>query len=208
MKKREIRCPKFCAVMFLLSALSSFLSVGTQLFEHFVLTQNSVEFLNIAKYIVSGSAALFVSIILFKKRYDKLLLGAVSGLVVSGIFSTIVYGVTEHSFSFSVLVDVLVFFIVLAFVCDCEKGKLFAIKTRFAVPVINFIVLLIEGIFIGANISKKLNVGMNIVTVFVAVVVFVPVIVLSVVNYYKLVAWVMDPYEQTKVSKKKKESYR
>lgn len=208
MKRKEIRCPKFCAVMFLLSALSSFLSVGTQLFEHFMLTQNSVEFLNIAKYILSGSAALFISIILFKKRYDKLLLSAVSGLVVSGIFSAIVYGVTEHSFSFSVLVDVLVFFIVLAFVYDFEKVKQFAVKTRFAVPVINFIALLIEGIFICSNISGKLDVDMTIVTVFVAVVVFIPVIVLSVVNYYKLVAWVVDPYEQTKVSKKKKEAYR
>lgn len=208
MKKKEIRCPKFCAVMFLLSGLESFLSVGIQFFEHFMLTQNSVEFLNIAKYIVSGSAALFVSIILFKKRYDKLLLGAVSGLVVSGIFSAIVYGVTEHSFSFSVLVDVLVFFIVLAFVCDFKKIKQFAVKTRFAVPVISFIALLIEGIFICSNISEKLDVDMTIAMLFAAVVVFVPVIVLSVVNYYKLVAWVMDPYEQTKVSKKKKEAYR
>ncbi len=204
MKKREIRCPKFCAIMFLLSGLSSFLSVGTQLFEHFVLTQNPIEFLNIARYLVSGSAALFISIVLFKKRYDKLFLGAVSGLVVSEIFSTIVYGVTEHSFSFSVLVDVLLFFIVLAFVCDLEKAKGFAKKIRFAVPVINFIALLIEGIFVGANISEKLGADMTIAMVFVAVVVFVPVIVLSVVNYYKLVAWVVDPYEQTKVSKKKK----
>ena len=208
MKKKEIRCPKFCAVMFLLSALSSFLSVGTQLFEHFMLTQNPVEFLNVAKYIVSGSGSLFISIILFKKRYDKLLLGAVSGLVVSGIFSAIVYGVTEHSFSFSALVDILVFFIVLAFVCDFEKVKQFAVKTRFAVPVINFIALLIEGIFICSNMSEKLDVDMTIAMVLVAVVVFIPVIVLSVVNYYKLVAWVVDPYEQTKVSKKKKEAYK
>ncbi len=204
MKKREIRCPKFCAVMFLLSGLSSFLSVATQLFEHFVLTQNPIEFLSIARYLVSGSAALFISIVLFKKRYDKLLLGAVSGLVVSGIFSAIVYGVTEHSFSFSVIVDVLLFFMVLAFVCDFEKGKHFATKIRFAVPVINFVALVIEGIFVGASISEKLDADMTIVMVFVAVVVFVPVIVLSVVNYYKLVAWVVDPYEQTKVSEKKK----
>ncbi len=204
MSKREIRCPKFCAVMFLLSGLGSFFTIGTQLFECFVLSQNSLEFLNIAKYIASGSTALFLSIVLFKKRYDKLLLGAISGRVGSGIFSAIVYGVTEHSFSFSVLVDLLMIFIVLAFVCDFEKGKEFAKKIKRAIPVVVFSCLLIDSIFIGINISEKINVDITIPMVLIAAAVFLPAVVLYVAIYYKLVLWVMDPYEEKQKSKKKK----
>lgn len=204
MSKREIRCPKFCAVMFLLSGLGSFLSIGIQFFECFVLSQNSIEFLNIAKYILSGSTALFISMVLFKKRYDKLLLGAVSGCVVSGIFSAVVYGVTEHSFSLSVLVDLLILLIVLAFVCDLEKGKTFVQKIKRFIPVVFFICLFVDGIFMGINISEKINADITILMVMIAVAVFLPVVILNVAIYYKLVLWVLDPFEEKQKSKKKK----
>ena len=204
MSKREIRCPKFCSVMFLLSGLGSFLSIGIQFFECFVLSQNPIEFLNIAKYILSGSTALFISVVLFKKRYDKLLLGAVSGCVVSGIFSAIVYGVTEHLFSLSVLVDLLILFIVLAFVCDLEKGKTFVQKIKRVIPVVFFICLFVDGIFMGINISEKINADITILMVMIAVAVFLPVVILNVAIYYKLVLWVLDPFEEKQKSKKKK----
>ena len=204
MKKKEIRCPKFCAVMFLLSGLGSFLSIGIQFFECFVLSQNSIEILNIAKYILSGSTALFIGMVLFKKRYDKLLLGAVSGLVVSGIFSAIVYGVTEHSISLSVLVDLLILLIVLAFVCDLEKGKTFVQKIKRFIPVVFFICLFVDGIFMGINISEKINAAITILMVMIAVVVFLPVVILNVAIYYKLVLWVLEPFEEKQKSKMKK----
>ena len=204
MKKREIRCPKFCSLMFLLSGLGSFLSIGIQFFECFVVSQNPIEFLNIAKYILSGSTALFISMVLFKKRYDKLLLGAVSGCVVSGIFSAMVYGVTEHSISLSVLVDLLILLIVLAFVCDLEKGKTFVQKIKRFIPVVFFICLFVDGIFMGINISEKINADITILMVMIAVVVFLPVVILNVAIYYKLVLWVLDPFEEKQKSKKKK----
>ena len=133
-----------------------------------------------------------------------MLLGAVSGLVVSGIFSAIVYGVTEHSFSLSVLVDLLILLIVLAFVCDLEKGKTFVQKIKRFIPVVFFICLFVDGIFMGINISEKINADITILMVMIAVAVFLPVVILNVAIYYKLVLWVLDPFEEKQKSKKKK----
>lgn len=204
MKEKTMRCPKFCAVMLLLSGLGSFLGLGAQLFECLVLSQNSLDFLSIAKNALSGSAALFVSIILFKKRYDKLLLGAIAGLVVSGLFSTIAYGITERSVSISVLIELMIFFVVLAFVFDLEKGKNFIIKARPAIPAITFICLMIDSIFISVNISEKISMDITMAIVLIAGVVFLPAVILYVAIYYKLVLWVIDPYEVNQKSKKKK----
>ncbi len=78
MKRREIHCPKFCAAIFLLTGLGDFLSIVDQLLDHFVMHQRSIEPLEIAGCAISGAATLFISIVLFKKHYDELLLGAIS----------------------------------------------------------------------------------------------------------------------------------
>ncbi|MBQ8183198.1 MAG: hypothetical protein IJ025_04785 [Clostridia bacterium] len=204
MRQREIRCPKFCAVIFLLSGLGNFLSIATELIDMFVTQQNSFELLHMADCVLAGTATLFISIILFKKHYDKLLIGAASCLVATGIFSAIVSDYV-YGTAISVIVDVLLLFIVVVFVCGAEKWKNLAAKIRMVVPVMNIIALIVQGVFTVKGLTDKLGADGSVVmaSAVLVVIMLIPVGVLSIINYYKLVKWVVDPYEVTKGSKKK-----
>ncbi len=107
---------------------------------------------------------------------------------------------------FSVIVDVLLLFVALAFVRDSEKEKAFITKIRYAVPILNIVSLVIQGVFVVTEALKQMGDNASLVraSIVVAMVAFIPGAVLAAINYFKLVAWLVEPYEEKKVSKKKK----
>lgn len=214
MRRREIRCPKFCAVYFLLFGLFEFLTIATELLGYFFMSKNPIDPLGIVGKVITGAAALFISIVLFKKRYDKMLISALCGLIVSelitGLVGSKLFSVAEADYiftiAFSVIVDVLLLFVALVFVRNSEKEKAFVTKTRYVVPVLYIVSLVIQGVFIVTEALKQMgdNETLIIPTVIVTVFSFVPAAVLAAINYFKLVAWLIDPYEAIKEPKKKR----
>ena len=213
MKRREIYCPKFCAAYFLLVGLFDFLTIAIELLGCFFVSKNPIDPLGIVGKVITGAAALFISIVLFKKRYDKMLISAMCGLILSKLITGLVgskfFSVAEADYiftiAFSVIVDVLLLFVALAFVRNSEKEKDFVTKTRYVVPVLYIVSLVIQGVFIVTEALKQMGDDETLVipTVIVTMISFVPAAVLAAINYFKLVGWLIEPYDKIKEIKKK-----
>ncbi len=204
MKQKEIRCPKASAVIFLLMAFAYiFSSLGSVLTAHFA-NPGETQLITTISHAIFAVSHLFISIVLFSKRYDKILIVAISSLAIA--YLVFIIGFKAPINIFSLVIKLILVFIAYCLISDkSEKLKTIATKIRYIVPVGELIFLIFSAIrtIISVNSALTKNLAAsggpesNVLvfsTVFTSVFTVLAGI-LPVINYFILVNWLAKPYE-------------
>ncbi len=199
MKNREIRCPKFCAVIFLIEGLISLPRILLHVFPNEIFTNRFPFTTETLIYAIIGSiSAIFISVILFMKRYDKLLVGAIGTMVVSEIVNTVINS-PNISNILSLLVDVLLLVLTIVMVLGSDSLKKIAIKYQYIVPIMLIVSLVVGIVYASKDVFDKAHLDTSSIvgiTAIMSILVIIPSGIISVVKYLKLTNWLADPYEK------------
>lgn len=207
MEERAIRRPKGPAIIFLIQALSYFFIIlssylMTQLFDK----PEEMQPLGIIRTLLYGATVLFMSIVLFSKKYNNLLLISTGTLLISGIFGLFL-NITPYLIS-----EIIFYLLLIAFTYIMVKMpetpiREKAVKFRFVIPVFQFILILISTIQTMQGLYEKLTetMGTQLSEPVSMAIVLVPSILgaitgfLPVLCYVWLTNWLAEPWEKQPV---------
>lgn len=204
MNERTIRCPKGPAIIFLIQAISVLFTVfSTALIGEILDNSVNTSFWGIFRIGLLGATNLFMSIVLFSKKYNNMLIVAAGVLLIPCLF-TLFFGVNPY------LISEIVFFLLFtAFTYITVKMpetpiREKAVKLRFIIPVFQFVLILIstiqtvQGVYekfvetTGAYPEGTVNAALLLLpSILGAVTGFLPVLC-----YALLVNWLAEPYEK------------
>ena len=204
MKNATIKKPKGSAVIFLLTALSNFSTVALELLCTTFLNQApKLTTSNIIIYVIWGISHLFIARILFTKRYDNLLIIALSTQLIPCII-----GLFTGSLS-SYICEVIFYMMLIAFTYIMVKMPETPLrekvsKVRFIIPLSQIALIifstmhLIQGLFekLASTSAAPLSNNMNAAIVAIPSIVSAFSGVLPVLCYVWLANWLAYPYEK------------
>lgn len=204
MKKKAIRRPTGPAVIFLLISLGHFFTIlSTALMGVITDSPEKMSPLGTVRLFLYGATALFISIVLFSKKYNNLLLISTATLLIPSI-SGLFFSITPY-----VICEVVFFLLLIGFTYVMVKMPETPIrektaKFRFVIPVFQFILILISTIETMQDLYKKLTetMGTQLSDAMNLAVVLMPSILgaisgfLPVLCYVWHANWLANPYEK------------
>ena len=204
MKEKAIRCPTGPAVIFLLISLGQFFTIlSTFLMRVITDTPENISPLGTVRILLFGATALFMSIVLFSKKYNNLLLISTSTMLIPSI-SGLFLNITPY-----LICDMIFYLLLIGFTYVMVKMPETPIrertaKFRFVIPVFQFVLILISTIqnmqslyetlteTMGTQLSDAMNTAVILMpSILGAVSGFLPVLC-----YVWLVNWLANPYEK------------
>ncbi len=204
MNERTIRCPKGPAIIFLIQGISFLFTIVstilmTQLFDY----PKTMEPLAILRFVLLGATNLFMSIVLFSKKYNNLLLVSTGALMIQSIFGLFL-NITPYLIS-----EIIFYLILIAFTNIMVKKpdtpiREKTVKLRFIIPVFQFILILISTIQTMQGLYENLteSMGTQLSDPISLAVVLVPSILgaisgfLPVLCYTWLSNWLAEPWDR------------
>ena len=204
MNERTIRRPTGPAIIFLITALSYFLTLSsTLLMIEFFDYPKELTITGVIRTILLGATNLFMSTVLFSKKYDNKLIIGSGILLIPGIF-TLFLNVSPYHIS-----EILFYLVLIAFTYIMVKMletpiREKAVKFRFVIPLFQFILILISTIQTMHNLYENLTETMGTTPegAMGVAVVLAPSILgalagfLPVLCYTWLANWMANPYEK------------
>ena len=161
MNERTIRRPTGPATIFLIQAITYFFTIVstilmTQLFDY----PKTMEPLAILRFVLLGATNLFMSIVLFSKKYNNLLLVSTGALMIQSIFGLFL-NITPYLIS-----EIIFYLILIAFTYIVVKKpdtpiREKTVKFRFIIPVFQFILILISTIQTMQGLYENLTESMG-----------------------------------------------
>lgn len=204
MNEKTIRRPTGPAVIFLLTALGFFFSIfSSALFAQLLENMQEMPPLGIFRYVLWGATNLFMSIILFSKKYNnRLIVG--SGVLLIPCLVTMFLNITPYLIGEIIFYLVLIAFTYIMVNMSGTPIREKAVKLRFIIPVFQFILILISTTQIIQGVYEKftetaatypegaMSVAIALVpSILGAVTGFLPVLC-----YTWLANWLANPYEK------------
>lgn len=204
MNKKTIRTPKGPAVIFLTQSIDYFFIIFSSSF----LAQFSDEIQRkstweIIHYLIFGAITLFMSIVLFSKKYDNLLLISTAALLIPGIFNLF------SNLSPYLILEIIFYIVLFAFTYIMVKMpetpiRKAAVKLRFIIPLFQFLLLLfstiqmIQGLYenVVETTGTHFNASMNLAAVVLPAIMSSVSGFLPLLCYILLVNWLANPYEE------------
>lgn len=206
MNKQAIRTPKGPAIIFLINAIS-FL---TTLSSTFILTQSGITDANIdlpiigvVRVLIMVAANLFMSIVLFSKKYNNTLIIATASLLIYNIIGLFL-SVTPYTIIDSIFYLFLIAYTYIAINKQETPLREKVIKLRFIIPLFQFLLVTYSVVQTLQNTFAK---ALEIVSAYPAgsvsiIPLVLPMVFSSVLSflpvlcYAWLVNWIADPYEK------------
>lgn len=198
-----IRKPKGAARIFLLIAIGFFIaSFGSIIMP--ILTEEAKQHstLEIISDFAHGVSVLFISIVLFNKKYDKMVIFSSFVLLVVNTFTISKINILNIS---NIIFYILLagFAYVMINMQESPIREIFA-KIRFIIPIYNLLILvfsLIDTIktlsaSLVENTGAQLSESLSRAAVILPALMFLPAGILMVIAYAMLVNWLADPYEK------------
>ncbi len=204
MNERTIRRPTGPAIIFLITALSYFFTIlSTTLVAEIFDYPEKMPLLGVFRILIWGATNLFMSIVLFSKKYSNSLLIGTGVLLIPSIFGLFL-NITPYLISEIIFYLVLIAFTYIMVKMPQTPIREKAVKFRFIIPVFQFILILIstiqtiQGIYekfvetAGAYPDGAMNVAIALLpSILGAVAGFLPVLC-----YVWLANWLAKPYEK------------
>lgn len=206
MIERNIRRPKGPAIIFLLESFTYFFT----LFSTAMLTQitgdpKEMEPLAIFRIVLWGATNLFMSIILFSKKYDNMLIAATGVLLIPGIFSLFL-NITPYLISEIIFYLVLITFTYIMVKMPEAPIREKAVKIRFVIPLFKFVLILISTVEMIMGVFEKATEalgtpdnGMKIAIVLLPTILGAITGFLPVLCYAWLANWLAEPWEKNRL---------
>lgn len=207
MNERAIRCPKGPAIIFLYQSITYLFTI----FSTVMLTQitgeaRDMEPLAILKIVILATTNLFISIILFSKKYNNVLIAATCVLLIPGIFSLFI-NITLYLISEIIFYLVLIAFTYIMVKMPETPIREKAVKFRFVIPLFQFVLILVsttQTIFsLYENVVEAtglpLSDGMNISVVLLPSILGAVTGFLPVLGYAWLANWLAEPWEKKRL---------
>lgn len=204
MNEKAIRRPTGPAIIFLIQAISYFFTIfSTALMGEIFDYPEKLPLKSILSFLIWGATNLFMSIVLFSKKYNNLLLIGEGVLLVPSILR-LFFNVTPYLIS-----EIIFYLILFAFTYIVVKMpetpiRKKAVKFRFVIPLFQFVLILIstiqtvQGVYekfletAGAYPDGAMNVAIALFpSILSAITGFLPVLC-----YILLANWLADPYEK------------
>ncbi len=204
MNERTIKRPTGPAVIFLITALSFFFTT----FSSTVLAQliepvKEIPPMGIFRLILWGVTNIFMSIVLFSKKYNNMLIAGASTLLTPSIF-TLFLNISPYLISEIIFYLVLIAFTYIMVKMPETPIREKAVKFRFIIPLSQFIIILVSTIQTMQGLYENLTETMGTAPegTMNAAIALVPSILgaitgfLPVLCYVWLANWMADPYEK------------
>lgn len=206
MNEQAIRRPKGPAIIFLITSISLVITISSS----FILTQTGLSdtqtdlpFIAVLRILIMAATNLFVSIVLFSKKYNNRLTVAIASLLIYNIIGLFI-NVTPYLIADSVFYILLVAYTYVAINKQETPLREKAVKFRFIIPVFQFGLILYSVIQnLQSSYERALEavsaypegtvsmVSLLLPTFFTNIFSFLPVLC-----YIWLVNWIADPYEK------------
>ena len=204
MNEKSIRRPTGPAIIFLFSALGFFFTIlNSIILPHFIESLEEIQPMAIFRIFLWGSTNLFISIVLFSKKYNNLLIISTVALFIPSIVALFL-NITPYTVSESVF-----YLFLIAFTCIMVKMPDTPIrekvaKFRFIIPLFQFILILISTIQSIHSVYEKYTstAGAYPEGTMSAAIALLPSILsaisgfLPVLCYIWLANWLTDPYKK------------
>lgn len=204
MNERAIRRPTGSAIIFLIQTLSYFFIIlssvlMTQLFDK----PDEIQPLGIIRTLLYGATGLFMSVVLFSKKYNNMLIVAAGALLIPSVL-TLFLNISPYLISEIIFYLVLITFTYIMIKMPETPIREKAVKFRFIIPVFQFVMILIstiqtmQGLYenltetMGTQLSDPMSLAVVVVpSILGAITGFLPVLC-----YVWLANWLADPYEK------------
>lgn len=146
MNERTIRCPKGPAIIFLIQGISFLFTIVstiliTQLFDY----PKTMEPLAILRFVLLGVTNLFISIVLFSKKYNNLLLVSTGALMIPSILGLFL-NITPYLISEIIFYLILIAFTYIVVKMPDTPIRKKTVKFRFVFPFFQFVLILVSTI--------------------------------------------------------------
>lgn len=207
MNEREIRCPKGPATIFLIHSISYLFTILSSILMSVILDYpEKMPASGIFRIVLLGVTNLFMSIVLFSKKYNNTLIIS-SGILLATSISTLFFNITPY-----LITEIVFYLLLLAFTYIMVKMpgtpiREKAVKLRFIIPIFQFVIILISTIQTIFELYEKLTetMGPQLNDAVSNAIVLIPSLLgsiacfLSVLCYVWLANWLSDPYKKQKV---------
>ena len=204
MNEKTIRRPTGSAVLFLISAFSYFCTLAnTVLLTQLIDYPKEMPISGVFKIIILGATNLFMSIILFSKKYNNMLIVGSGVLLIPSIF-TLFLNISPYIISEIIFYLVLFAFTYIMIKMPGTPIREKAVKFRFIIPALQFALILISTIQTTQRLYENLTETMGTFpdAAVSAAITLVPSILgaitsfLPVLCYVWLANWMANPYEK------------
>lgn len=204
MNEKTIRRPKGPAIIFLIQAITYFFTIFSNVFMTEVLdSPNAMPASGILRIVLFGVVNLFMSIVLFSKKYNNTLLVASGILLIPSVIS-LFSNITLYNIS-----EIIFFLLLIAFTYIMVKMpdtplREKTVKLRFIFPVFQFVFILISTIQTITELFEKLTQTMGTYpdgAMYTATILLPSILgavggFLPVLCYALLTNWLANPYEK------------
>lgn len=208
MNEKALRNPKGPAIIFLITAISAIMTI----FNGFILTEVldtdvALPFMGIVRMLVMASAYIFLSIVLLSKKYNNLLIFAISTLLIPSIIGLFI-NVTAY-----LICDIIFFLLLITFTYIAINKQETAlrekvVKFRLIIPLLQFALILysviqsLQSSYESAleRVSTYPEGSVSIVLLLLPIVISSIFSFLPVLCYSWLVNWISNPYKKTELT--------
>ena len=204
MNERTIRRPKGPAVIFLIQAISCFFTLFSSALMGVIFDYpEKLPLRSVLTFLIWGATNLFLSIALFSKNYNNLLLVGVGVLLVPSIFG-LFFNITPYLISEIIFCLILFAFTYIMVKMPETPIREKTVKFRFVIPLFQFLLILISTIqtiqgayekffeTAGSYPVDTMNVAIALLpSILGAITGFLPVLC-----YVLLANWLANPYEK------------
>lgn len=204
MNERTIRRPTGPVVIFIIMGLSSFYTLlSSLLITQFMDNSEPLQIPGILRMILSGVSALFMGIVLSRRKYNNTLIVGASVLLIPSVY-TLFINISPYNISEIIFYLVLIAFAYIMVKMPETPIREKAVKFRFIIPLSQFIIILISTIqtmqslyknlteTMGSPLTDSMNVAIALFpSILGAIAGFLPVLC-----YVWLANWLADPYEE------------
>ena len=207
MDEQTIRKPKGPAIIFLITAISFVITILST----FILSQSELPntevdlpFIGILRVLIMAAANLFMSIILFSKKYNNALIVATATLLIYNIIGLFL-NVTPF-----VIFDILFYLLLIAYTyvaINKQRTQIRekVVKSRFVIPLFQFCLILYSVIqTLQSNYERALETVSSYPEGTISIFeILSPYIISSIISFLPVlcyiwhVNWLADPYEKT-----------
>lgn len=207
MNERTIRRPKGPAIIFLIASFSYLITLlNIFIFNHSGILDTEVDlpFIGILRVLIMAAANLFMSIILFSKKYNNALIVATATLLIYNIIGLFL-NVTPF-----VIFDILFYLLLIAYTYVAINKQRTQIRekvvtSRFVIPLFQFCLILYSVIqTLQSNYERALETVSSYPEGTISIFeILSPFIISSIISFLPVlcyiwhVNWLADPYEKT-----------
>lgn len=204
MNERTIRRPTGPVVIFIIMGLSAFYTLlSSLLITQFMNNSEALQIPGILRMILSGVSALFMGIVLSRRKYNNTLIVGASVLLIPSVY-TLFINISPYNISEIIFYLVLIAFTYIMVKMPETPIREKAVKFRFIIPLSQFIIILIstiqtmQGLYknltetMGSPLTDSMSVAIALIpSILGAIAGFLPVLC-----YVWLANWLADPYEK------------